>query len=74
MNVGVSLPRALFLWELALAVILHGFVRDCEGIKTSIRGFCQIAGGNQGAASADRPLEPHGAPRITLDLQLSLMM
>ncbi len=53
---------------------LHSFVRDFEGIKTSIRGFCQIAGGNQGAVAADRPLEPHGAPRITLDLQLALMM
>ncbi len=38
--------------------------------KTSIRGFCQIAGGNQGANTAVRPLEPHGAPRITLDPQV----
>ena len=52
-----------------------GFSRDLymileKGLKTSIRGFCQIAGGNQGANTAVRPLEPHGAPRITLDPQV----
>jgi hypothetical protein len=43
-------------------------------IKNLIQGFCQIAGGNQGAtggnqgaAAAGRPLEPHGAPSITLN-------
>jgi hypothetical protein len=35
--------------------------------KPYSRFFCQIAAGNQGAATADRPLEPHGAPSITLN-------
>ena len=34
--------------------------------QPSIRGLCQIAGGNQWVNTADRPLEPLGAPRITL--------
>jgi len=31
--------------------------------------FCQIAGGNQEANTAVRPLEPQGAPRNTLNPQ-----
>ena len=35
---------------------------------------CRVGDGNQGADTADRPLEPHGAPRITLLPQFKLIM
>ena len=34
----------------------------------------RVGDGNQGADTADRPLEPHSAPRITLFPQFKLMI
>ncbi|GAA75374.1 hypothetical protein P20480_1842 [Pseudoalteromonas sp. BSi20480] len=34
----------------------------------------RVGDGNQGADTADRPLEPHVAPRITLLPQFKLMI
>ena len=53
-----------------IAILRESF-RD---LITSIRGFCQIAGGNQRVNTAVHPLESHGAPEITLYLQLTLMI
>tara|TARA_Y100000766_G_scaffold54875_1_gene44483 strand:+ start:2293 stop:2574 length:282 start_codon:yes stop_codon:yes gene_type:complete len=41
-----------------IAILRESF-RD---LITSIRGFCQIAGGNQRGNTAVHPLESHGAP------------
>tara|TARA_B110000240_G_C13283519_1_gene361134 strand:+ start:201 stop:572 length:372 start_codon:yes stop_codon:yes gene_type:complete len=56
--------RAKRSFENVATTLYRAWVDDVwvNGFKTSIRGFCQIAGGNQRAAAADRPLESHGAP------------
>jgi hypothetical protein len=45
-----------------------------KGIKTSIRGFIALAMATKGRLPPTALWNPTARPRITLDLQLALMM
>jgi len=65
--VGWALAQKLYhldWWFLLLTIV---GISPRPTLETLFKVFCQIAGGNQGAAAAGRPLEPRGAPSITLN-------